>query len=52
MYQLFPGELVAVSCGRYHTAILLDNGHVIIKGKLEQEAQAPNVQEEFAVICD
>lgn len=23
-----------------------DNGHVIIKGKLEQEAQAPNVQEE------
>lgn len=41
-----PGRAVAVSCGRYHTAILLDNGHVIIKGKLEQEAQAPNVQEE------
>lgn len=41
-----PGRAVAVSCGRYHTAILLDNGHVIIKGKLEQEAQAPNVQQE------
>ena len=23
-----PGRAVAVSCGRYHTAILLDNGHV------------------------
>ena len=27
-----PRRAVAVSCGRYHTAILLDNGHVIIKG--------------------
>ena len=41
-----PGRAIAVSCGRYHTAILLDSGRVIIKGKLEQEAQAPNVQEE------
>ena len=41
-----PGRAVAVSCGRYHTAILLDNGRVVIKGNLEQEAQAPNVQEE------
>lgn len=41
-----PGRAIAVSCGRYHTAVLLDSGRVIIKGKLEQEAQAPDVQKE------
>lgn len=41
-----PGRAISVSCGRYHTAILLDSGQVVIKGKLEQEAQAPDVQEE------
>ena len=44
-----PGNAVAVSCGRYHTAILLDSGKVIVRGHLEQEATAPNVQEEVAL---
>ena len=29
----------AVSCGRYHTAILLENGKVLIKGYLEDEVK-------------
>ena len=44
-----PSRAIAVSCGRYHTAILLDTGKVIVKGHLEQEASAPNVQEEVAL---
>ena len=40
------GNAVAISCGRYHTAILLSSGKVVVRGKLEQEAQAPNSQEE------
>ena len=44
-----PGRAIAISCGRYHTAILLDSGKVIVRGHLEQEAAAPNVQEEVAL---
>ena len=33
------GKVSAVSCGRYHTAILLENGRVIIKGYLEDEVK-------------
>lgn len=40
-------EAIAVSCGRYHTAILLKSGKVVIRGTLEQEAKAPNTQEEL-----
>ena len=38
-----PAE--AVSCGRYHTAILLESGKVIVKGYKEQEAQEKNFWE-------
>jgi hypothetical protein len=41
-------EAVAVSCGRYHTAILMKSGKVEVRGTLEQEAKAPNTQEEVA----
>lgn len=40
------GKVKDISCGRYHTAILLENGKVFVKGNLEQEAQAPNTQQE------
>ena len=32
-------KAVAVSCGRYHTAILLESGKVVIKGNLEQRVE-------------
>ena len=33
------GKAATVSCGRYHTAILLESGKVIIKGYLEDEVK-------------
>lgn len=40
-------RVIDVSCGRYHTAILLDSGKVVIRGNLEQETEDPNVQKEI-----
>ena len=51
------GVPVSVSCGRYHTAILLDTGRVIIRGNLEQEAvesgkTVPLTPADFPIIED
>lgn len=45
------GNAVAISCGRYHTAILLNTGKVVIRGKLEQETQAPNSRGETQLVA-
>jgi hypothetical protein len=39
-------KAIAISCGRYHTAILLESGKVVVHGNLEQEASAPAAKEE------
>ena len=39
-------KAIAISSGRYHTAILLASGKVVVHGNLEQEASAPAAKEE------
>ena len=44
------GNAVAISCGRYHTAVLLDSGKVVIRGNLEQEAPEPGYSDEIPLL--